>query len=91
MAAKMDLPDELVVLEEKRVSLEQVGNAGVKDLREIRMCSVRKEDDSSIHTIRFVGDASLEIHYSKDGKALFHKANGLKFERLGDQILISIR
>jgi len=86
----MNLPDELTVIEKEWVCLEQVGHAGIKDIHEIQMCSVRNEGDSSIHTIRFVGNASLVVHYSKDGNPLAYEAENLKFEQLGNEILISV-
>jgi hypothetical protein len=86
----LGLGDEFVRVDVNSLSIRDVGNAGIKNLREIAYCSVNDSDPSiTTHAVHFRRGGRLVVTYSNDGGPLDCQASGVQFERLGQEVFAS--
>lgn len=87
----MNTGDDRVLVPKERLSKQQIGHAGVKDLSEIRDYRVRQDGNCTTHTINFGEGSSLSITYSDLGIVLDANAEQVRFEKLGDSLFVTKR
>ena len=69
-------------------SVEAMGHAGVKFIREITDYQFRQDFNQTIHTIKFGEGSSFSVTYSSRGEVVAADPKGVRFERRGESLFV---